>query len=561
MNSKKSTLIILFLLTLLGGLLRFYKLTENPVSLNPDEVSFAYSAYSVLKTGKDEYGKFLPITFKSVGDYKNPVPVYSLVLSEAVFGLNDFGERFPFAFFGTLAIPVLFFLAFQLTKNKNIAFLAAGMLVISPWHVFYSRYGNDPPMGMVVASLGLLFFLKMIEKRGIYTILAAFFLVLSMYSYYSERVFIPLLFLLLITLFFGNLKKHLKSTIVFLTASAIFVSLLVLRSFFGPDLARGNMVFIAKDVDYLRYIALDHVSPGLNLGGIHIEETFALLTLVVGRYLNYLQPDFLFFTGLNMTHEGSLGLGVLYLFDLPLLILGILELIKGKFPNRGLNTKYQVPLIFGWIALSFIPAALTNNEHNAGRTIQALPMVLLISAIGFTKFIEFIRKMKQVYIKTAAVLFCGLFVLISLIHALITYSVHFPVDRSEFSMKGNKEAVEYILANKEKYQEVVFDPFRGVDAPAIYSLPGYYILFYAKYDPALYQKELIENEKKGISGFGQYRIRKIYWPNDRYAKDTLFVGSPWSLPLKDIKEEEILKRIYLSNGQLALLVVNPKPPK
>ncbi len=553
MISKKLILIILTLLTLIGGFLRFYKIAKNPVSLNPDEVSFAYSAYSVLKTGKDEYGKFLPITFRSVGDYKNPVPVYSLVLSEAIFGLNDFSERFPFAFFGALAIPVLFFLVLQLTKNQLLAILTTGILVISPWHVFYSRYGNDPPMGMVIASLGLLFFLKMIEKGGIYTLFSSFFLILSMYTYYSERIFIPLLFLFLIVYFFKSLKKNLKTTAIFLFLSAIFVSPLVLRSFFGPDLARGNMVFIAKDIDYTRYVILDHVRSGLSIGNINIEEIFALFMLVVGRFLNYFQPDFLFFTGLNMTHQGSLGLGVLYLFEFPWMVLGVLELIKGKVKNRG--------LVFGWVALSFIPAALTNNEHNAGRTIQAPPMILLISAIGLIKFVEIIRKMKSVYIKTAVSLFCTLFILISLIHAFITYSVHFPVDRSEFSMMGNKEAVEYILANKEKYQEVVFDPFRGVDAPTIYSLPGYYILFYSKYDPALYQKELIENEKKGISGFDKYRIRKIYWPNDRYAKDTLFVGSPWSLPLKDIKEEEILKRIYLSDGQLALLVVNPKPPK
>jgi len=40
-------------------------------------------------------------------------------------------------------------------------------------------------------------------------------------------------------------------------------------------------------------------------------------------------------------------------------------------------------------------------------------------------------------------------------------------------------------------------------------------------------------------------------------KDTLFIGSPWSLPEKDIKNDEILRKVYLSGGQLAFLIVSP----
>src|SRR4030042_566937 len=87
-------IVIIFLIALL---FRFYKLSSYPVSLSMDEVAIGYNAYSILKTGKDEWGQKLPLAFKSVGDYKPPVDIYLTVPSVWVFGLNEFGVRFPVA--------------------------------------------------------------------------------------------------------------------------------------------------------------------------------------------------------------------------------------------------------------------------------------------------------------------------------------------------------------------------------------------------------------------------------------------------------------------------------
>ena len=60
--------LILFLIVILAFLLRFYQLSTNPPGLNLDEVAIGYNAYSILRTGRDEYGKFLPIVFRSHDD-------------------------------------------------------------------------------------------------------------------------------------------------------------------------------------------------------------------------------------------------------------------------------------------------------------------------------------------------------------------------------------------------------------------------------------------------------------------------------------------------------------
>src|SRR3972149_11059967 len=133
-------LVFLLLLTILGGFFRFYQITKNPISLSIDEVAFGYNAFSILKTGRDEYGKFLPLTFKSTGDYKNPVPIYLMVPSVALFGLNEFSVRFPTALIATLSIPLFFLFFMEISGSQIISLVATLFLTISPWHIYYSRY-------------------------------------------------------------------------------------------------------------------------------------------------------------------------------------------------------------------------------------------------------------------------------------------------------------------------------------------------------------------------------------------------------------------------------------
>jgi len=81
--------IVLLIVSLLSVSLFLYKLTSSPPCLNADEATNAYDAYSILKTGKDQYGNFLPLRFKSFGDYKLPLLTYLAIPFIKVFGLNE----------------------------------------------------------------------------------------------------------------------------------------------------------------------------------------------------------------------------------------------------------------------------------------------------------------------------------------------------------------------------------------------------------------------------------------------------------------------------------------
>ncbi len=101
-------IIVLVLILVLGGFLRLINLSGSPPSLNWDEASLGYNAYSISSTLKDEYGKFLPLYTRSFDDYRSAIPVYLMIPSIKVFGLNEQGVRFPSAAIGTINILIIF---------------------------------------------------------------------------------------------------------------------------------------------------------------------------------------------------------------------------------------------------------------------------------------------------------------------------------------------------------------------------------------------------------------------------------------------------------------------
>ncbi len=111
-------------------ILRFMALTTIPIGFNDDEAAFGYNAYSVLKTGHDEWGKYFPFpVFESFGDWKLVFYLYLVSLSQFLLGVTVFATRFPSALFGVLAV----FATYLLTKE----FFEKKLLL---WHLCFLQY-------------------------------------------------------------------------------------------------------------------------------------------------------------------------------------------------------------------------------------------------------------------------------------------------------------------------------------------------------------------------------------------------------------------------------------
>src|ERR1035437_7878697 len=227
---KKILTIILFVaIFLLGTLLRFHDLGNIPNSLDWDEVSWGYNAYSILHTGKDEYGAVLPLSFKAFGDYKQPVYVYADVIPVGLFGLNAFSVRFPNALFGSLSIIFVFLLVYELFKKRSyaqkVAFLSMLFFAISPWHIQFSRVAFESVVGLFFVLVGVWLFIRghSLEKK-LYFFAAAFFLALSAYSYHAEKLFTPLFMIGLVIYAKDYFLKHKKMFVIFGLCFVLFNS-------------------------------------------------------------------------------------------------------------------------------------------------------------------------------------------------------------------------------------------------------------------------------------------------------------------------------------------------
>lgn len=544
MNSKILIIITLISITLLGGFLRFYEITKNPPSLNGDEVSMGYDAYSILQTGKDQFGKFMPITFRSVGDYKNPVPIYLMIPSIKLFGLNDFSVRLQNALIGTLMIPFLFLFLVKVIKDKLTALLGAFFLSISSWHIYYSRVEYETLIASFFILLGIWFFMKMFEGLRIWAVLSAFFLILTMYTAPAPRLFVPVFIIAAIFLQFSKFKTRIDKLITFIFTCILLVLPLVYATIFLGAGTRLTMVLISNDIEFQRYVLLSYFSS--------LNDLPLLVFFWLKRYISYFQPEFLFFNGLNMTTPGNIGLGLFYLFELPLLFLGIIEFIKRKIPYKA--------IFVIWLLAGIVPDSITNNQQHAGRLLQITPVAILIISLGAIRFFKLINSLSKIYIRFAVLGIFIIFAAVTLIHAFLIFSVHFPRAKGESYDEGLREAVFYVQKHQDKYKEVIFDPRRGIEGPYLISNPYLYLLFYTKYDPHTYQIEpkVVSGDKSYFLKFNKYTFRNIDWLQDGAKKNTLLIGSPWSFPENGLKEGELLEKIYMTNGHPAYYIVSPK---
>lgn len=542
--SKKIVLLIVLLITLLGGFLRFYKITENPPSLNGDEISMGYDAYSILKTGRDQFGTFMPLTFRSVGDYKNPVPIYLMTVSIKLFGLNDFSVRLQNAFIGTLMVPLFFIFLIKIFKDKFIALIGAFFLSISSWHIYYSRVEYETLIASLFVLLGIWFFMKMFNGGRFWAVISAFFLILTMYTAPAPRLFIPVFIAVALIFSLPKIKANWDKVVIFVLTCVVLVLPLTYATFFQGAGTRLTMVLLSNDVEFQRYILLKSSES--------ISDFPLLFFFWLKRYINYLQPDFLFINGLNVTLPGTFGLGLFTLFELPWLILGIVEFIKRKIPYKS--------IFIIWLLTGIVPDSITNNQQHAGRLLQIAPVLILITTLGAIRFFRWIFKMNKLLQMLSLGIFTS-FIAVVFIHVFLVFAVHSPRAKGESYDEGLKQAAFYIRDHQDNYNEIIFDPRRGIEGPYLISNPYLYVLFYTKYNPSIYQTEPIirGQDKIYFLKFNKYTFRNINWIEDSKKKGVLLIGSPWSFPERGLKEGELLEKIYLTNGYPAYYIVSPKP--
>ena len=553
-------------IVVLAFFLRVVSLSNYSVGFTADEASFGYDAYSLLKTGRDQWGSSWPISLRSFGDFKLPVYTYLAIPSVALFGLNEFAVRLPNALLGTLAVLFTYLMLKEFgdrlkwSKADKVALFAALLLAISPWHIMLSRGAYEANLTSFFIPFGLWAFSRGISKPK-WMVVAAFSFGINLFTYHSARLFTPLVVFGMILIEKKRLlaNKSLKEAFAKYRWAIIFFMFFVLLAgftiFFGAG-ARGADVAIFNPTDNWmavserRYQAVLYGLPDY-ISRLFSNKATYVIRLFIHNLLTYLSPAFLFLQGAG---EGTYGMmpgeGVLYMVEFVFIISALISFVLKK--NK------MVGFFLAWIVIGFIPASLTKGSgYAANRAAIVMPAIQIISAYGIYVLVEQISKRRINFLSEKITNSIVVLVLIgSLFSFLESYIYQSPFAVAQAMNYGWRETMNYVKNVEGNYNNVIIS--RSFSEPQIFPA------FYLEIDPNIVQedsKDWLRYQEEGLPfldqlgeyNLGKYTIKNINYNDDKRLTDTLLIGRHNEFP----ENIQPLKIINYPNGEPAIYIVDP----
>ncbi len=543
---KYLPLFILIITFIVGAFFRFYRLGETPSGFYVDEAALGYNAFSILKTGKDEFGKSLPIMFRSFSTFQSPVYTYLTVPFISLFGLTPFSVRLPSALFGFLTIPLLYLLVRKISPEKyrhSLALISAILLSVSPWHIAYSRTAYETNIALFFLILGSLLFFQGLKKPWLF-ILSAISFALSFNSYRAETIIIPVL---LLSFYFVYRKEILPGKKQFI--APVLLSCLIAFVLILPMLLIIRTPGFQARTSTLNIFSFDNQVPwGYKRGNIpQLASAKEFLSL----YTSYFSPRYMFSLGDAGPRKPYPGLGTFFVWQFPLYLIGLYFLLKEK------NLRDLRIFIFVLLIVSPIPAALTRDPYS---TLRSLPMVvpqILLIAFGLVKLLEwswpYINKWKYYLIL--------LLIFLSSVKMFISIFYLNDYFRSEYWNYGWPEIAQSLKKLDPKLP-VIVDNSHG----DVYIL----LLFFLQYDPATYQKNNFEVNQEmyytnlnrnPTKDLGSITVKSFQWGIDTEHTDQYIVadGIAISQVQIDYHRLSIIKEVRYPSGEVALRILRTNP--
>ena len=420
--------LIIFLIT------RIYKITEIPPSVYWDEASIGYNAYSIATDLKDEWGVTLPLHFRAFGEFKLPVYIYTVAVFVKAIGLNEYAVRLPSVMYSLGTLMAVYLLTKKITKKEWVAILASFILSFSPWLFIFSRTGYEATAGLFFFLTGTYLFL-LLDKNKYYILAATLSFILSFYSYNSFRILVPIWIVLLFAYKFREFTKSRKYVFV------IAVSL---------------VLFLLSLIPVYRLYKYD--SGGARFAEVQITSKLDF----VKNYFSHFDPNFLFFKGDANPRSQIPGHGQLYLFEIPLILCGLIAIIKSK------KILYFLPL--ATLLIAPIPAALTKESPHALRALLAAPSFAMISAFGAMFLREHLKK----------------FGVVILLVVIAAYYLSFESYMIDFLTKYGTETT----SDWQYEYKVIFANQKSGVVTDNYAQPYIFALYYLKYPPEKFREEV-----------------------------------------------------------------------
>ncbi len=509
MQDKKVEFVFLILIILFGAFIRLISLETSPNGFYVDEAATGYNAWSILLTGKDEYGKQFPLAFRFFGSFTPPLYTYLTALVFFFSGPTIFATRLISALSGIAIIPIAYFFIKTLNfkKNKWMPLIGAFLIAIAPWSIFYSRIGYEVHLAFTVYSLGVLFIVLGLN-RSLFLIPGFSLISLSTNIYHAQKLLAPLT-IIFFSIVFKNFilqKSHIRNFLIGVLGFGIFFipQLILMFTPAGTTRALATLYTGQNPAEFLREFS--------------------------SRYVSYFSPRNLFFEGDPDLQRSIPDLSVLYPWMVVPFLIGIFALLR--HPDKE-KSKFLIMLA----ALTPIPAALAGDPFSSQRSLPLLLPVIVAISLGVAQILK--SKYKFFW-----VLLFFMFTSISLIYLYRSFAVLLPNERAKTWGYGYRKLTDEI--NKRPDQKFTIDPSR-------LKPPYIELAFFLKYPPqklqARFSDEFKDKYYHQTNFENNYELEKIsirpfFWQQD-LCKDQILIGDEYAFSEKQIKEYFLVKEFEI----------------
>lgn len=501
--------ILLFIGIIVCGLfLRIYQLGTLPIALHGDEAGVGYNAYSIAHYGIDEYGKFLPVTFRAD---VTPLIFYFTAPFTFFLGTYDWVIRLPSVVVGILTIAVVYIVTQELVINianslhtsflikysKKIALLCSFFVAFSPWEVQINRIAHDAQYGNLIQLVGIYFYFKYLRKHDIFSlVVSGFFFGFSFYSYHAPRLTTPIIIFLLLLLYSKGIgaKKYICFIVITLIVSSVF--------WFNLLMSPLNKTRIA----------------GINIVSQLRAQKTPIYEYPLHLAINYIQQfslKYLYLDSQSTRYFQVKNVGLELIITLPFFLLGLIWLLRNK--------QWLLPCL---LLASTLPGFITSGPPNAGRNALLFPLIELITGIGCFYYFYLGKKSNSLFKKILFGILIGLSIGIFMHQYFIDSKNRFYTNWQY----GYAELAQKIIALEGQVENIIVsDQLKQMYV---------YILLSGEINPNWLsrQENKIFHPFIGYSQFGKYSFRALKYDTDKNMHNSILVGLPSEIPASEASQ-------------------------
>ncbi len=374
--------------------LHLYRLGDLPCGLHWDEAAIGYAAHLIRTTLRDEHGVFLPLYFRSLGDFKSPLYIYATVPVLAVLPLSPFSVRLTAAFCHGGLLLVLVLALRRLFRHSApgprrwatmIALVAAGTL---PWHFVVSRLAYETVTQPVLFLFTIYLVHRAFEPESgagsrsvlLRAALAGLVAGLCLYTYATGRLLAFLTPMVVLCLYAR--RATWRPGLAFVAGFAGSVA-----PFFSAGLRQGR--FMMDRAAAMSYVFRADMEWG--------EKLFRFAR----GYTSYFTPKYLFWFGDTHMRHGIGDAGQMYYVVALLGLVGVVaaaRLLPRRFFLLLLCLLFAAPLggaltyglhqtlrgiLFPTFLLVFVAAGVIGLYERAPARLRQAAMILIMCALVF----------------------------------------------------------------------------------------------------------------------------------------------------------------------------------